>query len=359
MKFNISRNELHKGLTAISKAVKSSVTLPITECVKIDVSQGNIILTTTNTAVEMSCFIKHENVETGSFCVEFSKLSSLVKNLTDQPLNFDISETMAIIKTVSGKYEIPTQTAEHFPLMKVSAKHQVKIPYDSFSNGIKSVAYASGVKDDRDYLMGVFMEFGEEIKYTATDANRLNHVKSKISGGEGSVIIPNGTIQVLPESKGEVLLFVQKDAIAIFYESGISVKSRLIDGVYPAYNNIVPKDNDKIVDIDRVQLLSCLKRLSIFSSSSGIIKFDFSVSGLKLTADNIDFSVSGEELIQINWQHEDLQIGFSNDILQESLSSIKSDAITFSLYGPNRAGLITSADSEDAYILVMPMIILP
>lgn len=358
MKFQLSRNKLHKGLTAISKVVKSSVTIPITECVKIDVSEENIILTTTNMAVEMSCLIKHENSETGSFCIQFSKLSALVKNLSEQPLIFDVSETMAIIKTCTGKYEIPIEESKHFPLMKISNKNQVKIPHDSFSDGINSVSYAAGVKDDRDYLMGVYMELGEEIKYTATDANRLNHLNSKISGGEGSIIIPNGTIQVLPESKGEVLLFIQKDAFAIFYESGVSVKSRLIDGAYPAYSNIVPKDNDKIVDIDRVQLLSALKRLSGFSNSSGIIKFNFSVSGLKLTADNVDFSVSGEELISIDWQHEDLLIGFSNEILQESLSAIKSDVVTLSLSQPNKAGLLTSSDNPDAYILIMPMIIL-
>jgi len=358
MKFTINRNELHKGLTAISKVVKSSVIIPITECVKIDVSEENIILTTTNTTVEMSCIIKYENFETGSFCIQFSRLSLLVKNLTDQPLSFAISETMATIKTSAGKYEIPIEEAKNFPLMKISNKHQVKLPYDRFADGINSVSYAAGVKDDREYLMGVFMEFGEQIKYTATDANRLNHVNSKISGGEGSIIIPSAAIRVLPESKGEVLLFIQKDAIAIFYETGISVKSRLIDGVYPAYNNIIPKDNDKIVEIDRVQLISALKRLSIFARESGVIKFDFSYSGLKLIADNVDYSISGEELINIDWQYEGLIIGFSNEILQESLSAIKSDVITLSLSHPKIAGLLTSLDNPDAYILIMPMLIL-
>ena len=160
----------------------------------------------------------------------------------------------------------------------------------------------------------------------------------------------------------EAVLLEYNESNAVFTFNDLILVCRLIDGKYPNYEAVIPKENPNVLTIDRSQLLSSIKRVSIFSNkTTHQIKLKLAGSELSLFAEDIDFANEASERLTCNYDGDDLEIGFNSRFLMEMLNNLDSDEIKLSMSEPSRAGILTPAipsnEHEDILMLVMPVML--
>tara|TARA_A100001015_G_scaffold92332_1_gene102795 strand:- start:404 stop:1192 length:789 start_codon:yes stop_codon:yes gene_type:complete len=235
-------------------------------------------------------------------------------------------------------------------------------------NIINSTIFASGNDDLRPVMSGVFFQItSENACFVATDAHKLvKYIRNDIKS-ESSVefIAPNKPLNILksilPEKKADVKVFYNKTN-AIFSFLNFTLICRLIDGKFPNYEAVIPKENPNILEIDRNQLLNSTKRASIFSSkTTNQVKFAIKGNLLQISAEDLDFNNKAEETLECNYNGEDIAIGFNSRFIIEMLNNLSSELVKLELSSPNRAGLISPINQNDdknqITMLVMPIML--
>lgn len=359
MNFTVTQKELNAALNIVIKAVKSNPVFPILEYVKMVVSTDKIVLTCSNQGVELSASIQTKNPKELSFCLPAKKLSDLVKNLADQPLTFGVADGKAKIKSSSGKYEIPTESVEDFPVFAIDKDADTfSLSASDFFNGIDKTEFAvlKEGADSRPNMAGVFIELGEKISFTATDSARMNHYEYDASPAKGSFILPASSIPALPVADGNISCSLSKNSICLSFENGIEFKSSLTEGKFPDYKAIVPI-NEMEFSTGRTALIAALKRVIGFANGiTKQVKLSFG-DAVILSGEDISYSENAEETLNGKWENEAMQIGLNGSILLESLQSLDGDIAHFSLSAPNRAVILKDEDKSENYILLMPMVL--
>ena len=234
------------------------------------------------------------------------------------------------------------------------------------SNAINKTLFATGIDDLRPVMSGVFCEFSpNNITFVATDAHKLVRYKRTDSqaSGSSSFILPKKPLNLLKINlKGdEDVTLEYNDSNAVFTFNENVLICRLIDGKYPNYEAVIPKENPNVLKIDRLQFLSSIKRVSIFSNkTTHQIKLKLAGSELSLSAEDIDFSNEANERLTCNYSGEDLEIGFNSRFLMEMLNNIDTSEVCLEMSEPSRAGLLTPSEknkNEDILMLVMPVML--
>ena len=215
-------------------------------------------------------------------------------------------------------------------------------------------------------MSGVFCQFSpENIIFVATDAHKLvryTRTDSQASGSS-SFILPKKPLNLLKTNlKGdEEVQLDYNDSNAVFTFNDVVLICRLIDGKYPNYEAVIPKENPNVLTIDRVQFLSSIKRVSIFANkTTHQIKLKLAGSELALSAEDIDFANEANERLTCNYSGEDLEIGFNSRFVMEMLNNLESTEVRLEMSAPNRAGLLMPAvsnENEDILMLVMPVML--
>lgn len=355
MNFTVNRTELNKAIKVVFPAIKSSVVIPICETIKFDISKEALMLTATNIQVEISAKIDGKFKEEFSFCLPAAKLKNLVENLPDQPLSFTV-EDICLIKTSSGKYELPISDSVDFPIFKGETDKNIAIGSAEFATAIKKTIFACSTDfEEKPQQTGVFIEVaGSRISFTSTDAHRINHVEYPLESElETSLIIPAVSLALLPELSGSLQIDFSANSISIS-SGNISFKSTLIDAKFPDYKVVIPV-NDKILTTERVTFLSALKRVSGFSSSkTNLLKLEAGTKVI-LSGQNVEYSEYGEEEIKGDYPYEELAIGLSCEYLTESVSAMGGSELFLLLSAPNRGVLLKESLESTDYIMVMPI----
>ena len=215
-------------------------------------------------------------------------------------------------------------------------------------------------------MSGVFCQFSpENITFVATDAHKLvryTRTDSQASGSS-SFILPKKPLNLLKTNlKGdEEVQLDYNDSNAVFTFNDVVLICRLIDGKYPNYEAVIPKENPNVLTIDLVQFLSSIKRVSIFANkTTHQIKLKLAGSELALSAEDIDFANEANERLTCNYSGEDLEIGFNSRFVMEMLNNLESTEVRLEMSAPNRAGLLMPAvsnENEDILMLVMPVML--
>jgi DNA polymerase-3 subunit beta len=359
MNFTVTQKELNATLNVVIKAVKQNPVFPILEHVKVNVTEETIVLTCSNQNVELSATINAKNKDAVSFCIPAKKLSDLVKNLADQPLSFEVKDGKAKIKSSSGKYEIPTESVEDFPVFnKDKDADTFSISATDFFNGINKTEFAvlKESVESRPNMAGVFIELSDKIIFTATDSHRMNHCEFKASPAKGSFIIPSTSLPALPDAEGQVLCSLSKNSISLSFENGIEFNSSLVDEKFPDYKAIIPV-NEKGFEVGKNEIIGALKRVIGFANGiTKQVKLTFGKTVI-LSGEDKAYSENAEETLNGKWLFDDLQIGLNGSIMLESLQSLDGDIAYFSLSEANRAVILKDDPKSENYILLMPMVI--
>ena len=273
------------------------------------------------------------------------------------------------LSTDEGKFKLTGHKADEYPQLPVIEEPQeFEITADAMSTAINKTIFATGVDELRPVMSGVLCELNEEdITFVATDAHKLVRYRRTDykPGLSQSFIIPkkplNQMKSILSAGDDEKVQVQYNETNAFFHFNNVNVICRLIEGKYPNYEAVIPKDNTNTLTVDRQNLLNSIKRVSIFANqSTHQVRFGISGQELILSAEDVDFSNEAKERLSCNYDGEDMEIGFNSRFIIEMLNNLVNDEVIFELSTPERAGLISPAEKdeeEDILMLVMPVML--
>lgn len=372
MKFIINSQVLLKKLQLLSGVINTSNTLPILDDFLFEL--GENVLKVTASDLETTLMMNMEptmSEDPGSVTIPARLLLDFLKYLPDAPITFKInSDTLGIeIFSSEGKYKLTGHSAEDYPELPVLDQTTSFTLHSSLlSSGISKTIFATGNDELRPVMGGVYFDIMPDyLTFVATDAHKLvryrrNDAKTGVSA---AFIVPRKPLSVLKN----ILLSEDTDVEveynitnASFSYDGVKMFSRLIEGRYPAYEAVIPKDNPNRLIVDRGLFISSVKRLSPFANqSTHQVRLSISGQELVMTAEDIDYSNEGNERLNCTYTGEDIEIGFNSKFLLDMVSNLDTDEICFQLSGPTRAGIIVPSGQEntdeDILMLVMPVML--
>lgn len=370
MKFIISSGVLLKQLQNISGVLTTNNSLPILEDFLFDISKGELTVYASDLDNTVSVRLKVEAKKDGKIAIPAKMLLDTLKSFPDQPLTFDISDSNFGIEIASGygKYKLSGHDPEEFPrIPEIEDGTTFSIDSSVLFSGINKTLFATGNDDLRPVMSGVLLQIGgENMTLVATDSHRLvryrrNDVKSD---SEASFILPKKPLNLLKNLLGyansEVLIrFNEKNAEFSF--ENVRLICRLIEGRYPNYEAVIPKENPFRLTMQREDLMNSIRRVAIFSSkSTSQVKLNIQGSELQLSAEDLDYSNSAAERLTCQYEGEDMEIAFNSKFISEMLGNLDTDRVNLNMSAPNRAGiLLPESDApdadEDLLMLVMPV----
>ncbi|MBN09658.1 MAG: DNA polymerase III subunit beta [Flavobacteriaceae bacterium] len=370
MKFIVSSASLLKEIQIIGGVVNNTNTLPILDNFLFEINEETLTLSASDLETTMSTSIKIESTDKGSIALPARLLTDTLKTFAEQPLTFiKTNENTIEIVANNGKYAVAFVSGEEFPKPSyIKDPNTTTIKGDVLSTAINSTLFASGNDDLRPMMTGVFFQFSSEsLNFVATDAHKMVKYSRTDFSSENNAefIMPKKPLQILKAIMtsyiGDVKIEYNDNNAQFIFDSS-TLTCRLIDGKYPNYEAVIPKENPNILKIDRALFLNSVRRVSYFSNkTTHQIRLNIAGSSLIISAEDFDYSNKAEERMECDYKGEDLQIGFNSRFLIEMLNNLNTETIQLSMSLPNRAGLIYPVDnpekSEHITMLVMPVML--
>ena len=373
MKFVVSSTELLSRLQAISKVINSKNTLPILDNFLFKLEDNTLEITASDLETTVITRIKLDNVsKEGAIAIPAKFLTEYLSKFSEQPLTFDIStENYSIlILSETGESKVMGYGWEDFPQLpelKQDMVSPLRMSADVMLQGISKTIFATGEDEYRPVMNGIFMEMTtENITFVATNSHMLvRYCRSDVKAEkDGSFILPKkpaGLLRtVLAKEQGDVeILFDDKNAM--FQLSDYTMVCRLVEGTYPAYNSVIPINNSNKMIIDRVEFLSSLRRVAMFTNqSTNLVKIELMGNQITIVAEDIDFSIAGHETLKCQYDGDQMNIGFKAIFLADILANLPSTDISLEMSDSSRASLVlpvqTDIEGEDVLTLIMPLV---
>jgi DNA polymerase-3 subunit beta len=318
----------------------------------------------------MSSVVDVESDSSGSIAVSARLLLDTLKTFPDQPLTFKTEGTNTIeIISDQGKYDMAYFGGDEFPkAVSLPSPSKTVIPAHILGTAISKTIFAAGNDDLRPVMSGVFFQFSSQsLTFVATDAHKLvKYSRTDVTADQtAEFIMPKKPLNllkgILGGSDSEVTI-EYNDANAKFTFDNVVLVCRLIDGKYPNYEAVIPKENPNKLTVDRASFLNSVRRVSIFSSkTTHQIRLKMAGTELNISAEDLDFSNKADERLSCDYQGDDMQIGFNSRFLSEMLNNLNSNDVLIEMSLPNRAGILTPIDGTDegeqVTMLVMPVML--
>jgi len=370
MKFIVSSSQLLKQLQVLGGVINSNNTLPILDNFLFELTENQLTVSASDLETTMSAVVDVESDSKGSIAVSARLLLDTLKTFPDQPLTFKTEgENTIEISSDQGKYDMAFFSGEEFPkAVTLSAPSSTIIPANILATAISKTIFAAGNDDLRPVMSGVFFQFStESLTFVATDAHKLvKYTRTDVVANETTeFIMPKKPLNllkgILAGSDNDVTI-EYNDANAKFTFENTVLICRLIDGKYPNYEAVIPKENPNKLTVDRASFLNSVKRVSIFSSkTTHQIRLKMAGTELNISAEDLDYSNKADERLSCDYQGDDMQIGFNSRFLSEMLNNLSSNDVLIEMSLPNRAGILTPIDGTDEgeqiTMLVMPVML--
>jgi len=370
MKFIVSSSQLLKQLQVLGGVINSSNTLPILDNFLFELNQNELKISASDLETTMSTIIDVESESEGSAAISARLLLDTLKTFPNQPLTFKTEENSTIeISSSYGKYDMAYFNGNEFPkAVSIESPSSTVIPGEVLATAISKTIFAAGNDDLRPVMSGVFFQFStDSLTFVATDAHKLvKYSRTDVVANESAeFIMPKKPLNLLKGILGGTesdATIEYNDSNAKFTFDNVVLVCRLIDGKYPNYEAVIPKENPNKLTLERGIFLNSVKRVSIFSSkTTHQIRLKMAGTELNISAEDIDYSNKAEERLVCEYQGDDMQIGFNSRFLTEMLSNLNSNEILIEMSLPNRAGILTPIDGveegEFITMLVMPVML--
>jgi DNA polymerase-3 subunit beta len=370
MKFIVSSSQLLKQLQILGGIINSSNTLPILDNFLFELNQNELSISASDLETNMSTIIEVESTSEGSIAISARLLLDILKTFPNQPLTFKTEENSTIeISSSHGKYDMAYFDGKEFPkTVSIESPSSTVIPGNILATAISKTIFAAGNDDLRPVMSGVFFQFStDNLTFVATDAHKLvKYSRTDVVANEAAeFIMPKKPLNILKGilagSENDVTI-EYNNSNAKFTFDNIVLVCRLIDGKYPNYEAVIPKENPNRLTVERGIFLNSVKRVSIFSSkTTHQIRLKMAGTELNISAEDIDYSNKAEERLVCDYQGDDMQIGFNSRFLTEMLNNLNSNEVLIEMSLPNRAGILTPIDGieegEFITMLVMPVML--
>lgn len=370
MKFIISSTALLKQISALSGVIVSNPVVPILENFLFEIKDNTLTITASDLQTSMVAEMSVESEMNGSIAVPAKMLADTLRNLPEQPVTFTINPDTYIIELHSenGHYKLAGENAADFPRVPEAKNVEtVELTAEVLSSAIAYTLFATSTDEMKPNMNGVYINLrNTDATFVSTDSHRLVRYRrfDVSSPTEVAVIIPRKALGLLKNtlpSDNTLLQLALSKSNAFISFANIRMVCRLIDERFPDYEYVIPLNNDKVLEIDRAELLGSLKRIAIYANkSTNQVRLKINPDSLEVYAEDIDFSNEGEEKLPCVYEGETMEIGFNAKFLIEGLSNLNSKKVIFKLSEPNRAGLLTpetTDESEDILMLIMPVML--
>jgi len=372
MRFSVSSTALSNRLVALSRVIDSKNSLPILGDFLFEIVDGHLNLTASDSEVMMKTTMELTETDgDGRFCVGNHNLLEAVKGISEQPITFEVNQNdnIARISYQNGMFSLPVENADEYPQAQQVSEgaHVINIPTQVLSENINRSIFATAQDSLRIVMNGIYFDLTPDcLAVVASDGHKL--VRNKIftvkSDQPAAFILPkkpaNLLKNVLGKSAGDVVIRFDERNAEVIYEDGVLV-CRLIEGRYPNYNSVIPQGNPNQLVVDRMSLLSALRRVQPFSNdSSNLIRFHVENGTLQLDAEDYDFSKTATERMTCEYNGSPMSIGFKGSSFIEILSNFDCEQVIIQLADPSRAGLVLPSEqpeNQDVLMLMMPMLI--
>lgn len=365
MKFSLSRDLLLKPLLLVSGAVERKSTLPILGNILLEVSGQSLTMIATDLELEMvsSTEINNDGPD-GKVTVPARKLLDICKSLPDDSL-IEFEQHGETISIISGRsrYSLATLPAADFPnIEQWQGDVEFNLKKSQLLRLIESTHFSMANQDVRYYLNGMSIETeNNEIRSVATDGHRLaicKIVNDDLSLPARQVIVPRKgileIIRLLDPIDEDIQIFLGSNHIRII-DKDFSFTSKLVDGRFPDYRRVLPRNGDKVLTTKKDKLKQVLTRASILSNEKFKgVRLNFSPSELKITANNPE-QEQAEEYLEIDFPYDSLEVGFNVSYIIDVLNAIKEDGVKFTLSDANSSVVVEGQETGEALYVIMPM----
>lgn len=375
MKFIVSSSAMLSHVQAVSnKVIGGKPIQPILDNVLLVAKDGVLYATASDKETTIEAHIELEQMdEAGSITIPAKNLLDLLKEFSDQPLTFNVEESTGEVNIITdnGKYSVHGESAADYPQPRQMDGEKVTMTTSCglMLDGVSKSFFATGNDELRPIMNCILLEMSEECyTFVASDAHKLVRYKrfdAKSANGQYSLIIPKKPASILktilPKDESP-LNFMFSENLACFEFGDFKMTFTLQEGRFPNYNAVIPQENPFKMIIERKTIYNALRRVSVMGNqSSGAVKLDLSNGQLQISAQDMDYSMSGQETLPCQFEGGDLSIGFKSSYLLEIIANIESENIILELTNPTRPGIFLPFENEnkdeELLMLLMPMMV--
>ncbi|MEC8645047.1 MAG: DNA polymerase III subunit beta [Pseudomonadota bacterium] len=364
MKFSVDRESLLKPIQQVSGVVERRQALPILQNLLLEIKKGRLLITGTDLEIELKTNVEVSVEDEGLVTVPARKLLDICKEIPEKAeINFSLDQNRLKLRSGRFRSTLSTLPAEDFPTFDDSeADLIVEADAKEFKLLLDKTSFAMAHQDVRFFLNGMLIESGQNfLRAVATDGHRLalsNIQQDGLNEKEVQVIVPRKAVlelqRLLPELAGGVKIEFSQSNLKVLSEN-YTFATKLVDGKFPDYQRVIPKEGSKIVMAERDELRQALNRTSILSNEKFRgIRLSLTNAQLELSANNPE-QEEAEESVSVNYEGAELQIGFNVSYLQDVLSVIDNKKVKITLHDPNSSAILEDPEADQFLYVVMPM----
>jgi DNA polymerase-3 subunit beta len=366
MKFTITREQFQEGLQAVAGSVPTKTTLPVLSNILVEATHDGVRLSGTDLDIAVSTTVPASVDQEGSITVPARKLAEIVRELPNASIRITASgEQRVTIECGRSKFRLlglPKDEFPAFPAVKFDGGW--KATAGNLQKLITHVAFAASTEESRPILNGVLWELRpDRMRMVATNGHRLARMDvptATAGGAQADLIVPPKALEQIRK------LFSAEDEIEVarsenhlgFRSPSTQVFTRLIEGPYPNYEQVIPRENDKVMTADKGAITSALRRMSIVASDqTHRIRMAFANGSCKLSVQTPDLGEAQEE-VTVTYEGDALEIGFNAAYMLEVLKYIPTDEVRMTFKAPERAATCEPVGWDDPasfLALVMPL----
>lgn len=366
MRFNVACKTLYSAVSAVSKVINPKNALAILDNFLLELKDGT--LTVTGGDVENSLIARLQVSESegeGRMCITARRLVDLLKELPDQGLNISLNEeTLEVeIEYTGGKYNLVAINGSEYPEFRNEDDDAEPVAFDidadKLLKGLEYTIFAVGDDDYRPMMKGVFFDVKEDqLVFVATDTHKLvRYTDTRIKPGvTGSCIMPVKPAAVLRNvfaREKQVHMSMTKKNATIESEM-FTFKCRFLNGRFPDYNRVIPRDAPFRLSVDRAAMLNAVRRVGVFVDPGfGLEKFKITPEKLLIKSDDNNMGTCARESVPCSFNGPEMVIGFSAPFITEFMSVLPTEEVYIDLSDPSRAGVFRPSEDEEGTELVM------
>lgn len=373
MKFLLPSSVITNKMNAMSKVLNAKPVQPVLDNFLMELDGESLHITASDGECTQCSIIPLTKAEgQGKFCLPTDRMLAALKNLPDQPIAFHIDETThsVNVKYKNGKYDLMAYNGDDYPQFSpIDDSHgRVQLEAKVLYAGIQQTMVAIGTDELRPMMCGICFTLKENrLEVVATDGHKMirGRYKTEMQGEPFSFVLPVKAAKIVRgltnKNDTSQVTITWNGREAIFQFEHDTFRCRLLEGRYPNYNSVIPKEHTRTATIDRTDLLYAMRRVGGFcSTANGCIALDFSGASLNVSGKNIDYSTSAEELLFCSYAGEPLRIGFKSEFFQQMIENLNTQEVIIKMGEASRAAIIEPvADDGDWELLslLMPMML--
>lgn len=364
MNINLNKDVLLKPLQLINGVVERRQTLPILANILIEVDHGILSMTATDLEVEIIVQLGIDSTASGRITLPARKLFDICRSLADgADIAIQTEEDKATVRSGRSRFVLTTLPADDFPdIGEMEDSRSFSLKQGELKRLMDQTAFAMAQQDVRYYLNGMLFEMGsDQLRTVATDGHRLAMAEAAVNIGwdeKTQVIVPrkgvNELQRLLDDMDKDVKVELGINHIR-FTTDGMSFTSKLVDGRFPDYEHVVPKNGDKIVIVDRDALKQALVRASILTNEKfRSISVHVKPGGIVIHARNPE-QEHAEEEVEVDYSGDEFEIGFNAAYVQDALGAMSEQQVQLIFTDPSSSCLLHGVANESSRYVVMPM----